>query len=346
MIFLSINKQMWFRSRLFVLSIFTLSLILVPTFVLANEITIRPFLIDETLTPRGVSQSTVTIKSDYPYRKAVLYATVNEISVDATGEIKEFVSPVMTDRTDTVTSWIEITRGRIEILPGETKEIPLTVRVHPYAKPGEYHAFIGFVEAANRPKAEAIALAGEAKGVILKIVIGDEREDSMKIASFKVDRFVTGDDSRQIDIEIENTGDLPSAPTGEIIFYDSRGNEITSVPVNETSETIEPGKKVTLKSFVPLDNDLGRYKANVNLKYGEDQKASLYDTTYFYLMPSHVLILVFGVILVISILIALLVRRMFTSHETEDDCQDVALYVREGHEPQPKDHDIDLKKNS
>lgn len=320
--------------------------VLVPVSVLASEITIRPFLIDQTLVPREVSQNTVTIKSDYSQRKAVLYATVNEISVDTTGEIKEFVSPVMTDRTDTITSWIEVTRGRIEIMPGEIKEVPLTVRVHPYAKPGEYHAFIGFVEAANRPKAEAIAMSGEAKGVILKIVIGDEREDSMKISGFKIERFVTGEDSRSIDIEIENTGDIASAPVGEIIFYDSRGNEITSVPINETNETVEPGKKVTLKSVVPLDNDLGRYKANVSLKYGDTQKASLYDTTYFYLMPIHLLLFVFGFILVLSILIALLFRRMLRSRQADDDYQEVSMYIREGHEPQPKDHDIDLKKNS
>lgn len=312
----------------------------------ASEITIRPFLIDETVVPRDISKHSISIKSDYAQRKAVLFATVNEISVDTTGEIKEFVSPVMTDRTDTITSWIEVTRGRIEVMPGESVEVPLTVRVHPYAKPGEYHAFIGFVEAANRPKAEEIAMAGEAKGVILKIVVGDEREDSMKIASFKIDRFVTGDENRVIDIEIENTGDIASAPVGEIIFYDSRGIEVTSIPVNETGETVEPGKKVTLKSAVPLDDDLGRYKANVNLRYGDAQKASLYDTTYFYLMPSHLLVVVFAGILLFSIIVALLLRRLLTSQQIKDEYSDVALYVREGHEPQPKDHDIDLKNNS
>lgn len=327
---------------------FAVTLLFLATFNIsyASELSIRPFLIDNTLSPREVAKNTITIKSEYTSRKAVVFATVNEISIDVTGEIKEFVSPVMTDRTDTVTSWIEITRGRIEILPGETAEIPLTIRVHPHAKPGEYHAFIGFVEASDRPTAEAIALAGEAKGVIVKIVIADNREDSMKISGFKIDRFVTGDESRHIAIEIENTGDLASAPVGEIIFYDSRGNEVTSVPVNETGKTVEPGKSVILESSVPIEGDLGRFKANVNLQYGSTQKASLYDTTFFYLMPMHLLLLLFGAILVISILFAFLVRRTVTDGYVDSDCQDVALYVREGHEPNPKDHDIDLKKNS
>ena len=92
------------------------------------------FLIDETYQPRDSEVKTITLTSDYPSRKAVLYATVNEITADSEGEIKEFVTPVMTDRTNTVTSWAEITRGRIELMPGEKIEVPSN-QIHPYAEP-------------------------------------------------------------------------------------------------------------------------------------------------------------------------------------------------------------------
>jgi hypothetical protein len=316
---------------------------LAPVVVLASEITVRPFLIDETLEPRDVSVTNITIKSDYPVRKAILYATVNEITLDAAGEIREFVSPVMTDRTNTVTSWIEISRARIEVPAGETKEVPLTIRVHPKAEPGEYHVFIGIVEAPNRPKAETIALAGEAKGVLVKIVISDQREDSMHISSFTVDRFVTGDDSREINIEVENKGDIASAPEGEIVFYDARGIEVDSLPV--AGNLIAPGETGVLTARVPVTGELGRFKANVTLNYGGSQKASLFDTTYFYLLPTNLLALLFGGILIVSILLTLLFRRAFFKYEDDDDYQEVTMYVRDGHDPNPQDHDIDLKNN-
>ncbi len=325
------------------LKILTILLLSTPLLAAAAEVTIRPFLIDQTLSPRDVGESIVTLKSDYDIRKAVLYATVNEITVDAVGEIKEFVSPVMTDRTNTITSWIEVTRGRIEVLPGETVEVPIAVRVHPYAEPGEYHAFIGFVETSNRPKAEAIALAGEAKGVLLKVVVSDERVDTMRISSFLIDRFMTDPKGSTITIEVENTGDIASAPNGEIVFYDSRGIEIASVPVNEEAADVAPGETVTLTTAVPFTDDLGRYKANLSLRYGLDQRAALYDTTYFYLMPLHLLLAIFGGILFIAIIVALLFRRVLSTHGDDDDCQDVTMYVRDGHDPNPKDHDIDLK---
>jgi hypothetical protein len=325
------------------LSVMVLASFLFPDSSLASSITIRPFLIDEVLTPRGEITQNITIKNEYAGRRAIMYATVNEISLDETGEIMEFVSPVMTDRTNTITSWIEVTRARIEVMSGETVEVPITIRTHPQAEPGEYHAFIGFVEAPNQPKAEAIAMAGDANGVVLKIVVSDERKDDMKIASFNVERFVTGEDSRSISVEVQNTGDITSVPTGEIIFYDSRGVEVSSVPINTDAAAVSPGNTITLTSEVPFNEKIGRFKANVSLKYGENQRASLFDTTYYYLMPLRLILLIFGGILIVAILIALLFRRVFMSHEVDEDFQDVTMYVRDGHSQEPKDHDIDLK---
>ncbi len=311
----------------------------------ASEVTIRPFLIDETLKPREDVENIVAITNDYEFRKAVLYATVNEISIDSSGAIKEFVTPVMTDRTVTVTSWVEVSRGRIEVDPGGSTEVPIRLKIHPFAEPGEYHVFVGFVQAPNRPAAEAIAMAGDAKGVIVKVTVADEREDSMRIVGFIIDRFVTGDDKRVIDIEVENLGDIPSAPVGEIIFYDSRGIEVTTVPVNTAGDIVAPGERMVLKSIIPLDDGLGRFKANVQLKYGENQKASIYDTTFFYMMPIHLLLLIFGGVLLVVLFVALLFRRAFVTHDDEDECDEVTMYVRDGHGAEPKDHDINLKNN-
>ncbi len=314
------------------------------TQVLAGEFTVRPFLIDKVAMPRDIINETVLLTNDSEYRKYVVYATVNEISVDTEGDIKEFVSPIMTDRTNTVTSWIEIGRGRIEIPPGEKKEVPLTFRINPYAEPGEYHVFVGFVPAPNRPAAEEIAMKGEADGVVVKITISDKRVDNMKISGFLIDRFVTGDDNREIDVIVQNTGDLPSAPKGEIVFYDSRGVEVNAMPFNDEEIQVPPGETVTLKGVLPMSGEIGRYKANVSLRYGENQRASLYDTTYFYSLPSHFLLLIFGAILIGAIFVTFLFRRVFISdYDDYEDEHSVTMYVRDGHDANPQDHDIDLK---
>jgi hypothetical protein len=320
-----------------------MTLMVLPSVVAGSEISIRPFLIDETLSARDSVSRVITVKSDYEFRKSVLYATVNEITVDKDGEIKQFISPVMTDRTNTVTSWVQISRGRIEVPAHESREVPLTIKTHPFAEPGEYHVFIGIVEAPNRPAAQAKAMSGDANGVILKVTVSDERRDSVKIVAFTIDRFVTGDNRRTINIELENLGDLPASPTGEIIFYDSRGIEVSSLPVS--SEVIVPGGRSVITNQVPLNNDLGRYKANLSLKYGTSQTASLFDTTFFYLMPLRMMLVIFAVVLALSLFVVLLFRRAFVPHEENSNFDEVTMYVRDGHEPNPKDHDIDLKNN-
>ena len=310
----------------------------------ASQISVRPFLIDKTLAARDVVTDTIFIKNDYDSRKAVLFATVNEITVGKDGEIKEFISPVMTDRSVNVASWIEITRGRIEIPPHESKEVPVTIRINPFAKPGVYHAFIGIVEAKNRPAAEKIAMAGDAKGVLVKITVSDERENTLRIAAFLVNRFVTGENKRKIDIKVENLGDITSAPVGELIFYDSRGVEVASEPVNTNNIKVEPGKEKVISAAIPeeLVNKIGRYKAKLALKYGDDQAALLYDTATFYSTPPRLLLTIFGIILLAAIILALWIRKRFFADE-EDDYQEVPMYVRDGHEADPQDHDINLK---
>lgn len=336
-----INMKLVITKTIQLIFFFTLSLS--PFFLNASEISIRPFLIDEVLQPRDQVRKLVTISSDYEVRKAVLYATVNEITVGNEGEIKEFVTPVETDRTNTVTSWIEVSRGRIEIPHGETREVPITLKINPSAEPGEYHVFIGFVEAPNRPEAEKIAMAGDAKGVIVKITISDERRESMHISSFLIKRLILSESDKKVSIELENKGDFASVPTGEIILYNSRGIEINSFAVNTKSQAINPGESITIEESLPIDQKMGRFKANLTLEYGEETKANIYDTTYFYLVPMKIFIFILLALLIVSVFITWLFKRVFMVNEYEEEFGEVTMYVKDGHDANPQDHDIDLK---
>lgn len=313
-----------------------------PSFGSAQGIDVRPFLIDEIAEARDIISNSIKLTNEYSDRKLIVFATVNEISIGAEGEIKEFVSPVMTDRTNTVTSWVEITRGRIEIEPGATIEVPLTLRIHPYAQPGEYHAFIGFVPESKRPKAEAVALRGDADGVIVKVTIADDKEESLRISGFLIDRFVVGEDNREVSIKIQNSGEVTSTPKGEVIFYNSKGEEVGFVPVNANGREIAPGEEVILTEQLPVDKSLGRYKANLALEYGQNQRASLADTTFFYSLPLGLILLVMLGIIILTLLITILFRRSFLQDTDDEDAHDVVLYVKDTHDAKPKDHDIDL----
>jgi hypothetical protein len=330
--------------RILIVFLFALVACFPTQYIQATGFNVRPLLIDVAGLPRDVVTKTVVLKNDYPDRKLVVFATVNEISVDKSGEIKEFVSPVMTDRSVTMTSWIEVRRARIEIPAGEEIEVPITFRISPTAEPGDYHAFVGFVPTTNRPTAESIALKGEASGVVIKVSVTDKRVNSLRLKNFLIDRVqLTGDGV--VKIGIENTGDLSSVPSGEIIFYDSRGVEVNSVPVNEESISIEPGGDAVLTAMLPMAGEVGKFKASLNLRYGENQRAQLQDATFFYQIPLYLLISVGVGALLVAIITALLFRRTFAKEEYYDtDGDEVAVYIRSGHDPNPMEHDIDLTK--
>ena len=315
---------------------------LIPGAVAASGIAIGPLLIDETLEPRDTVERTIALTNEYTDRKLVVFATVNEISVETTGEIKEFISPVMTDRTNTVTSWAEITRGRIEIDPGATVEVPLTLRIHPYAQSGTYHMFIGFVPESKRPEAEAVALRGDADGVIVKVTIADNKTATLRLSNFLIERFVVSENDADFSITLQNTGDAETIPQGEVIVYDTTGHEIGSVPLNIDQAPIPAGGEVTLTQTLPPELSLGRFKATLALRYGENQAASVADTTFFYSLPLPILLAVGGGLFIAIILMSILIHRMMREEHDATAPQEVVMRVRDTHDAKPKDHDIDL----
>ncbi len=315
-----------------------------PQHTFAADVFIAPPLIDLEIQPRDVVTKDITIKN-LTNRKIYVYATVNEIAVDDTGEIKAFVPPVMDDRTKSITSWVEITRGRIELEVGEETVVPVTIRVHPYAEAGEYHVFIGMVAEFNRPQAEARALSGDADGVIIKVSLADKSVDTLRILSYLVDRFVVRDEDRTISLVLKNEGSKTSTPSGEIIFYNSRGEETAFVPINAAGETIEPGADKHFAIQIPFKEKLGRYKANAVIRYGHDGASTIFDTTQFYMVPIKLLVLLFVGILLFSVLVSYLIRRVFYDElQTDEEQNELPLRVRNDREHITHDHDLHISK--
>ena len=324
--------------------VFLVVLFLTATPAFAGSVSVSPLFIDYATEVRDIKQETIKIKNhtDKPVR---MYASVNEISLGENGEIKEFVPSSMSDRTTSVTSWIEITRGRNEIAPNEEIEIPFTIRINPNAKPGKYQVFIGFANAKNRDLAEAQILSGQGDGVVVRISIDEKQTEFMRLLSFVTDHFMLNRGGQELSYEIQNTGDVPLKPAGEVMFYNSRGQEISSVELNQNGREIAPGETAVLTESVPDFNNIGRNKAFLTLEYGDINKAAVYDTVYFYSMPLPYLILIISLFLLSLFFVAYLIFRVTRRSQPHyDDVQDVSMYVRDGHHDREEVyHDLNLR---
>lgn len=345
-----LSKTAWgYLSRgvtaLFFLCIVSLFFAIPPLASAADNYSVSPLLIDLELEKRDIVNREITI-TNQSGRLIRVYPTVNEISVDGAGEIKGFVEPSrIDDRTSAITSWIQVPRKRIEIPPGESYALPVTIKLHPETQPGEYHAFIGIAQASNMPQAEQKVRNGVAPGVSMRISVDKVQNQFLRLERFTVERLITDNKTGTISYSLHNPGDDPVSPAGEIIFYDNNGTEVHSIKVNPDQLVVEAGESVALTADVPGEFSMGKYKAFLSVEYGEHLTASVHDTAFFYVLPVKLIIALFVVVLILSVFIGLYVHRRY---DVVDDFEegpvvDVPLYIRQERSAS-QDHDVDLSK--
>lgn len=315
-------------------------------YVQAASYSVSPLVIDRELEKRDSITETITLKNTSG-QLVRIFPTVNEVSVEEGGTVETFVEPSMIeDKAASITSWIEISRGRIELKPNETKEVTLTIRVNPEVAAGEYHAFIGFPEGANRPEAEKVVYTGSSPGTVVRIGVDKVQNEFLRLTSFKTERFVKSENEGKVTIGLTNTGDGDVIPSGEVIFYDKRGVEVGATAINEEAVVIQRGSELTLTADIPDSLSMGKYKAFLSLEYGKTIKTSINDTAFFYVLPLRQLLILFGTILLLAVVLALLLyRKLGTGGDYDDSVSDVGMYVRTSRS-EPKDHDIDLSKKN
>lgn len=322
--------------------IFLLStLIFFPSISLGANYVVTPLLIEHDVQPRDMFEEVVKITNttDQPIR---IFPTVNEITLGEDGEIKGFTPVSMSNGATSVTSWIAVSRASMEIAPRDTVKLPVNFTVNPNAVAGEYHAFVGFADGANRDEAEKKVADGSAPGVVVRLSLVEKKSEYLRLNRFAISHFVINEKNSTADFDLENVGGLPVTPKGEIIFYNNKGVELKSVKINTEDISILPGHKELFKQQLPDLGFIGSYKAFLNIEYGTNQRANLYDTVYFNILPIKLLIVIFITLLFVSVMFTYLYFRS-RNHQYEIN-ENVSVYVRSGVTAEDKEHDIILKK--
>jgi hypothetical protein len=309
-------------------------------------VSVSPRLVDETLAPRDQTQTVIVLEN--PTEKPTrVFASVNPITLTDGGSISSFIPASLSDGRTSVTSWLAIDRGRIELPSGASTTIPLTIKIHPAAVAGLYHAFIGFGGGTNRDEAEAEVLSGGAPGVIVRILITDERSTNLKLSGFTAKRLLLGESADALTYTLTNAGELPLSPTGEIVLFNTRGEEIINLPLSESAVMIPPGETISLSLPLTTAGLFGRYKALLTVRYGETQTATLTDTAFFYAAPLPYLGGLFALLFGLSFWLMWLGRHWYrrTRETSEHDGAVLPLYVgRTDSRFLPHERDITLTK--
>lgn len=306
----------------------------------APQYSVAPLVIDESLEGRDIVTREITV-THMGGEPATLYPSVNNISIKEGGVIEEFLPPIDSDRAASLASWIELNRSGIDMQPGETKTIPITFRINGNPIPGEYHAFIGFGYGRNRDEAETQVKAGRAPGAVVNVTIADKSFSFLKIASFVVDRFVTRAENQAAVYTFQNPGKETLTPQGDIIIYNQRGAEVATLPVNAEGVSVPPGDTHVFTAQVPVKGLFGKYKAFLSVEYGSAQRGSVQDTSFFYVIPWKIVLVVCLVIAILAAYLAWHTHRRYFDDVDDNDHEQLLVRVRDG-ASDPKEHDLHI----
>jgi hypothetical protein len=136
-------------------------------------------------------------------------------------------------------------------------------------------------------------------------------KELLQVSSFSTDNVVFSGDDALFKFQLQNIGNQPLDPKGEIRIYDRRGEEVASVNVNNEGKVVSPDKTNQLASVWGAVSGFGRYKAVLDVTYGSQQVASVQDATYFWVIPWKQLLIVSIIALVGLILLSLHFERWF-----------------------------------
>ena len=270
------------------------------------ELDVTPVVIDEKGKPRDILKQTIKIINTSE-RKLNLYPSVNDVH-KVEGEQEFVAAQTGEDRKDSLANWIELSRGVIDLGPGEEKEISFVIRINVTAVVGSYHATISFTEGGARDAADSKPPLGE---VTVNVEVQDDVKEIMQLNKFGTDSFFLSGDDILFSYNVENIGNQELQPKGEVRIYNRRGEEVAAVPVNSDGKTISPSQMAQLASVWSGAEGFGRFKAFLTVDYGKVQTASVQDTVYFWIVPWKQLLMLVVVTALMLLVFAFYFHRWF-----------------------------------
>ncbi len=263
---------------------------LLPYAALADSalLTFTPVVIDEKGHTRDILKETITL-TNTSNRKLTLYPSVNDVE-RADGQ--QAFSPAQDagDLSASLANWIELSRGVIEISPGEIRQVPFVIHINQNAIPNTYHAQISFGDGSTRDEASMHPPLGV---VTVNLEVQADVKELLQLDKFTTGRFFLAGDDVRFDYSLENIGNQELQPHGEIRVYDGKGKEVASVDVNKEGKAVTPDSLAQLASVWDAAQGFGHYKALLTVYYGKDQTATVQDTVFFWIVPWKQLLILF-----------------------------------------------------
>jgi len=268
--------------------------LVIPFFAYAQNsgLVISPHIIDEKAQAGDLLKYNIKIKNESS-KKANLYAMVNDMS-ESEGEM-DFINPADLDKSTSVARWIKFKRGVIELMPGEEIVVPLEINISGTAKPGKRFARIALPDGSNRTIANSNMSKKSYAQLNINIAIEENIIEKAQVKNFTSLKNVYLLPPASFRINLNNFGNKTIHPRGSIYIYNRRGEEVGNIDINPDANSIVAGD--LWEQIIDWENTkgFGKFKAKLEIEYGEKDKRDLQDTVFFWFFPWKVLLTFFGI---------------------------------------------------
>lgn len=272
----------------------------------AASFTVSPVVIDRKAKARDILKESVML-TNTAGRKLNIYTFVNNVSIQEGKQ--EFLDPSRANHSSSFANWIKISRGVIELLPGEKRTVDFQIDVNLRAQPGMYHALISFAEGSRRVEAEKKLRDSPLSTINLEVI--EDIKERLQLKKFVSDKTFFSGSPISFSYELENIGNRSLAPSGEIRIYNRRGEEVAVIDANADGKELQPDATLQLAGVWQGGKGFGRYKALLNLEYGAKQRGTFQDTVFFWVIPWQKILIIFVVLASFVILVTYFWHRRY-----------------------------------
>jgi hypothetical protein len=292
-----------------VAAVFSICALFVPLFVHAEaprDMEVSPAVIDEKAKQRDIIKESVTL-TNTGSRLLNLFPAVEDVNTQSGDQTFAYAQNADA-RSDSLANWIELSRGVVELSPGETKTVPFIIHVNSNAVTGTYHAAITFTDGGTRDETANKNPDGMAN---VNVEVQADIKEDLQLLKFTTDKIIFNGDDVLFNYQVVNNGNQNLQPSGDIRIYNRRGEEVATVDVNKDGKSVSPEQTAQLASVWSAVSGFGQYKALITVNYGKTQTASVQDTVFFWIVPWKQLLGLFTITIIAIAALGLYFHRWF-----------------------------------
>ena len=282
----------------------------------AIAFSITPPLIKNSMAPGEIWKSSIKIINNNS-KEIRIYAQALDFKSDKESGGVEFLQAKEKNADGSLpffSQWIVLDSEEIKIAPFGSHEISFIIDVPEDASPGGHYAAIlaGTAPPSEEISGSSIKISSLLSSLILLNVKGNIEERGI-IREFSSDKSFYQDEKINFIVRFENLGNVHLQPRGDIKIYNQFDEFQDKILINHNTDFGNVLPKSIRKWNFEWNSgksllDMGRYRAELILTYGQNEKQTIDQTIYFWVIFIKPLVIFLSAILFGIFLIAIAIR--------------------------------------